>query len=423
MIKRTLFEPLKNHLYSPEISLIVGPRQAGKTTLMLQLKKHLERQGAPTLFLSLDFESDLPHFASQQALLRKLRLEFGDKKGFLFIDEIQRKENAGIFLKGVYDQGVAHKMIVSGSGSLELKEKIHESLIGRKRLFELTTITFEEFLNYRTSYRWEDKLSEFCRTEQNLLLEFLHEYLNFGGYPRLVTETVYEEKIRIIDEIYRSYLEKDITSLLRVEKLDAFRMLTTILADQVGKIINFSELCSTIGISTKTLKNYLNYLEKTFIIHRITPFFKNIRKELSKSPVIYFQDLGLRNYTLGMFGNISAPSQAGFLFQNFIFNLLKEKTSFSPVSIHFWRTKEKAEVDFVLTSGTDTFLPVEVKYKQMQKPAIPRSLRSFIKKYKPETAWIVNISLETEVVFENTRIRFLPFHELVTCEGGLRLFV
>ncbi len=413
MIKRTLFEALTKHLSQPEISLIVGPRQAGKTTLMLHLKEYLESKGYSTLFLSLDFESDLPNFASQQALIQKLILEFGDSKGYVFIDEIQRKENAGLFLKGIYDQRLPYKFIVSGSGSLELKEKIHESLIGRKRLFELTTVTLEEFINFKTSYRYADRLYEYCQAEKTKVQEILYEYLNFGGYPRLIMEKRLDEKIRIIDEIYRSYLEKDVTSLLKVEKLDAFRMLVRILADQTGKLINFAELSSTIGISTKTLKKYFEYLEKTFIIQRVTPFYKNIRKELSKSPVVYFMDMGLRNYALGMFGHVSAPSQSGFLFQNLIFNILKEKTRFSPITIHFWRTKDRAEVDFVLTAGTEP-LPVEVKFSNMKTPAITRSLRNFIKKYRPEEAWIVNLGLNTELQVESTRIKFLPFHELVT---------
>lgn len=420
MIKRTLFESLKKHLNHPEISLIIGPRQAGKTTLMLHLKEYLERHGTSTLFLSLDFESDLPYFSSQQALIRKLKLEFGDGRGHVFIDEIQRKENAGIFLKGIYDQRLPYKFIVSGSGSLELKEKIHESLIGRKRLFELTTINLEEFINFRTSYRYEDRLSEFCHAEKEVMLELLNEYLSFGGYPRLVLEKLLEEKIQIINEIYRSYLEKDVAFLMRVEKLDAFRMLIRILADQAGKLINFSELSSTIGISSKTSKNYFEFLEKTFIIHRVTPFYKNIRKELSKSPIVYFLDLGLRNYALGLFGNVSVPSQTGFLFQNLIFNILKEKIAFSPLTIHFWRTKDRAEVDFVLVSGTD-ILPVEVKYSDMKKPMINRSLRSFIKKYQPEMAWIVNLGLKTELEVENTLVMFRPFHELVTHQGTLSL--
>jgi hypothetical protein len=165
MIKRKLLKELVDHLPQKEMSLIIGPRQAGKTTLMEMLKEHIDESGERTLFLNLDIEWDRPHFESQAALLRKIQLELGQLKGYVFIDEIQRKDDAGLFLKGLFDLKLPYKFILSGSGSLELKEKIHESLVGRKRLFELSTVTFEEFINHRTDYRYEESLSDFLAIE------------------------------------------------------------------------------------------------------------------------------------------------------------------------------------------------------------------------------------------------------------------
>jgi len=124
-IKRYIFQELIEHLPKKEISLIVGPRQAGKTTLMNILQDYLNKKGEKTLFLSLDFERDIPYFKTQLALVQKLNLEFGKKKGYVFIDEIQRKENARLFLKGLYDMNLPYKFIVSGSGSVDLKEKTY----------------------------------------------------------------------------------------------------------------------------------------------------------------------------------------------------------------------------------------------------------------------------------------------------------
>lgn len=103
----------------------MGPRQAGKTTLMNILQDYLNKKGEKTLFLSLDFERDIPYFKTQLALVQKLNLEFGKKKGYVFIDKIQRKENARLFLKGLYDMKLPYKFIVSGSGSVDLKEKTY----------------------------------------------------------------------------------------------------------------------------------------------------------------------------------------------------------------------------------------------------------------------------------------------------------
>ncbi len=412
MIQRELFEELQRHLSKKEISLIVGPRQVGKTTLMHLLKDSLEKVGEKTLFLSLDFESDQPFFQSQRALISKIQLEIGKSKGYVFIDEIQRKENAGLFLKGIYDMGLPHKFIVSGSGSIELKEKIHESLVGRKRIFALNPISFKEFVNFKTDNKYKEKLLDFFTLEKEKTEEMLREYLNFGGYPRVVLEDELREKAAVIDEIYRSYLERDISYLLKVEKTEAFSSLIRVLAGQIGGLVNYSELSSTLGISIPTIKKYLGYAEKTFILRKISPFFRNVRKEITKSPIIYFYDLGLRNYILGLFGNLINPSEIGHVFQNFILNLIKEKIELSAGQIHFWRTKDRAEVDFVINTGR-YLIPVETKFKQIQKPSIPRSLRNFISKYQPKEAWVVNLGLKEKVNFNQTEIHFLPFYEIV----------
>jgi len=415
MIKRNLFEDLKQHLVQKEISLLVGPRQAGKTTLMLMLQDYLVTQGSNTLFLSLDFDSDQPFFTSQRNLVNKIQLEIGKSKGYVFIDEIQRRDDAGLFLKGLYDLNLPYKFIVSGSGSIELKEKIHESLVGRKRIFELNTVSFNEFVNYKTDYRYKDSLGSFFALEKDRTRQLLMEYLNFGGYPRLLLEEEQKEKIRIIDEIYRSYLERDISYLLRVEKTDAFRDLIKIMASQIGRLINYSELSSTLGIALQTIKKYLWYAEKTFIIQRISPYFRNTRKEITKSPVAYFYDVGLRNYALGLYGSLIHFPETGFVFQNFVFNLLKEKFLFSPAEIHFWRTKDKAEVDFVINIGQQT-LPIEVKFKELKRPEIGRSLRSFITRYQPEVAWVINMELNEKINLDKTEIHFLPFWGIVDTE-------
>ncbi|MCL4415615.1 MAG: AAA family ATPase, partial [Actinobacteria bacterium] len=220
MIKRILFNELKSHLSKKEISLIIGPRQSGKTTLMLLLKDFLIKEGERVVFLNLDVETDRSYFLSQSRLISKIQLEIGKNKGFVFIDEIQRKEDAGLFLKGIYDLNLPYKFIVSGSGSIELKEKIHESLVGRKRIFELTTLTFEEFVNFKTDYKYENNLDEFFEVENDRTKEIFEEYLYFGGYPRIVlAESILEKQIEM-NEIYQSYLEKDISFLLNIQKTE-----------------------------------------------------------------------------------------------------------------------------------------------------------------------------------------------------------
>lgn len=392
--------------------MIIGPRQAGKTTLMMLLKDFLEREGEKTLFLNLDIERDKQFLISQETLIRKIKLEFGKGKGYVFIDEIQRKEDAGVFLKGIYDMNLPYKLIVSGSGSVELKEKIHESLVGRKRIFELPTIAFQEFVDFKTGYRYENRLPSFFEVEREKTREFLEEYLNFGGYPKVILAESVEEKRKVIGEIYQSYLEKDIFYLVAAEKREAFSHLVRLMASQTGNLVNFSELSRTLGIAAPTLKDYIWYLEKTFVVRRVTPYFKNVRKEITKSPVFYFYDLGLRNYAVGEFGNAAVSRDAGFVFENFIFNIITEKTRDTATRIHFWRTKDGAEVDFVLDGGKEV-IPYEVKYRDLRTPETTRSLKSFISQYKPARGFVVHLGEKREARVNETIVTHTPFYELL----------
>ncbi|MBW2431370.1 MAG: ATP-binding protein [Deltaproteobacteria bacterium] len=412
MIKRKSFLELVDHLPQKEMSLIIGPRQAGKTTLMEMLKEHLDKIGERTLLLNLDIEWDRPHFESQAALIKKIELEIGHQHGYVFIDEIQRKEDAGLFLKGLSDLKLPYKFILSGSGSLELKQKIHESLIGRKRLFELSTVSFEEFINHRTDYRYEENLADFLTIEKDRAQQLLSEYMQFGGYPRIIMAAEKREKLRLIDEIYRSVLEKDIAYLLKLDKPDVFSALIKILGGQIGQLMNHTELASALNVSFTTVKKYLWYAQKIFLVELMAPYARNVRKEISKSPVPYFWDLGLRNYSLGLFGHLESPIEKGFVFENLVFLILRQKLKFTSAKLNYWRTKDKAEVDFVIEAG-QRLIPVEVKYKHLKQDKVPVSLRRFIDKYNPEQAYIINLDLSKIVKIKKTSLFFMPFHELL----------
>ncbi|MBN2318435.1 MAG: ATP-binding protein [Acidobacteria bacterium] len=410
MIKRFLEKEIKSHLSHPEITILVGPRQVGKTTLLMNLKKELDRSGEKTMFLNLDIERDRIHSETQEHLVKKCGLEFGERKGFVFIDEIQRKENAALFLKGLFDMGFSHKLIVSGSGSLELKAGIHESLSGRKRLFELPPVTFQEFAAYKTGYSYEERMTEFFDVEKEQARTLLDEYLNFGGYPRIVVEPLADEKFKIMDELYRSYVEKDLIYWMRIDKPDAFIRMIQRLAASSSRILNHSRIASETGLSVPTLKNYLWYAEKTFIIRTLSPFFTNRVKEIVKAPAVYFLDTGLLNYAQGIYGSAVPGRQAGFTFQNWVCTRLLEKTRTTGWHLHYWRTTDKAEVDFVLDRQKDQ-VPIEVKFSP-GRAQITRSLHAFIDKYKPAEAWVVNLNMDERIRIRETEVRFIPFYRL-----------
>lgn len=411
MIKRYIKKDIINHLNAKEITLLTGPRQVGKTTLLKEIISELKANDKKVVFFNLDIDSDAKHFETQDLLLKKTSLEIGDEDGYIFIDEIQRKPNAGIFLKGLYDKNIPYKLVATGSGSLELKEKIHESLLGRKRLFEMMPVTFMEFADYKTNYHYSGQLIDFFKLELQQAENLLNEYLNFGGYPRIVTESKADERLKIIDEIFRSYVEKDLVYLMNIERPDAFNMLLQLISSQVGQIINYNQLATQLNLSLKSLKKYLWYAEKTFSLQRITPYSTNLNKEITKAPQYYFTDIGLRNHAVGMMGNVQMGNQIGYVFQNLVYNTLKEYVAWKGWSIHFWRTTDKAEVDFIINKKYKV-LPVEVKFGKISSPTISRSFRSFLNKYHPPEAWLISPYYENEITINDTVVKFLPFYKV-----------
>ncbi len=411
MIRRTILDEIRSHLLQQEMTFITGARQVGKTTLMNFLMTDLVKTGKRALFLSMDFEADAPYFESQIKLIGRIRLEFGDQPGFVFLDEIQRKDNAGIFLKGLYDMNLPWKFIISGSGSIELKEKIYESLSGRKRIFELTPVSFHEFLDFRTDYKYTGRLTDFIRINNPRALELLNEYLNFGGYPRVITSGTVREKMLTINEIFQSYIDRDIRQMIKGEQPEAFKRIIRLLATQTGQMVNLSNLSNDARQSTPTLQKHLWLAQKTYFIRLIEPYFNNPTKEITKSPVIYYADHGMRNFAINTFGNFQSPHDYGFVFQNLVANTLISGLYGSPFSVHYWRTTDKAEVDFIIARQNDP-IAVEVKFSAMKKPAISRSLRSFIERYNPSIVWIVNLSLSCSLQIGSSEVRFMPFFDL-----------
>ncbi len=411
-IKRSIKTKILQHLNLPEITLIVGPRQVGKTTLISEISDELKEQGERTLTLNLDIQDDFVLLETQSKLIKRLELEFGTEKGYVFIDEVQRKEDAGRFFKGIYDMKLPYKFILTGSGSVELKEKISESLAGRKRMFEMYPVTFLEFINYKTNYKYSDRLDDFLLNNDPRFETLFTEYFQFGGYPRIILAETSDSKRLEMQEIYNSYLEKDIVQLLKVQKTEAFSKLITLLASQIGQGINIEEFSNTLGLDSDTIRNYLWYLEKTFIIQICRPFYTNARSELTKTPICYFLDIGLRNYILNRFSNQDLQLTGGHLFENFIFNHINAKFNELDPTINYWRTKDGAEIDFIFKVGAK-LIPIEAKFSRLNKTTIGKAIHSFIDKYNPHKSYIINLSLDDSIDINSTTVLFSPIHKFL----------
>jgi predicted AAA+ superfamily ATPase len=214
-----------------------------------------------------------------------------------------------------------------------------------------------------------------------------------------------------LKEIFTSYIEKDIKKFLEIKNENAFIRLITLLSASIGSLINMSEISNTLPIHQVTLDNYFYYLEQTFLIDRLRPYFKNTRKEIIKSPKEYFNDLGIRNFAINNFNNLNIRENKGFIFENFVYLILKEKLG-SDYKINFWRTKAGAEVDFIILKDLRP-IPIESKAKYFKKPSITQSMRSFINTYKPEIAFVINSNLNEEIKIDNSIVRFMDIKRFV----------
>lgn len=423
LFPRKILAEITQYLNGREIILLVGARQVGKTSILYLVMDELIKRGTPEGnihyfdledFNILDvFNSGVKRFISYLSALGK------DIKGrtYIFVDEIQYMNNPTNFLKLLADHHKNLKLIVSGSSTLEIRQKFKDSLAGRKVVFEIYPLDFYEFLVFKKEKRLYDALLKSDirhitrKTEaENIparffiedMARYFNEYLIFGGYPRIVIEAEHNKKVSYLMDIYNSYVKKDIKDIMRVDNVTAFNNLLKALALQVGSLANITELCSAVKLARETVERYLFLLENTFIIKTVTPFSSNPRKEISRMSKIYFVDTGLRNIVIRNFNNPNERPDIGALVENCICsNLLKNLALLE--EMHFWRTLAKNEVDFVLVKDKK-IRPVEVKYTAFKSPRVPIGMRYFQKDYESDEG----IVLTKDYFGKAERAIFLP---------------
>ena len=374
MFYRELYKKLEKHLNHKNYTIITGARQVGKTSLLKQLFQHLKTIDEEVVLLNLEDKSLLNSlnkdvksvFNHVQFIPQKIIDGKAKKRIFLLIDEIQYLDDPTNFLKFLYDEYEYNvKVVATGSSAFYLDTKFNDSLAGRKRIFRLYPLSFNEFLIFKRQDKINNEIfygvqepsyvSQYGNTTYKLFLE----YLTYGGYPAIVLEEDREEKKWLLEELKNSYLRKDITDA-GVEKEAKFMLLVQLLADQIGNLVNRNELGNTLGLDNKTVDKYLFILEKSFHIDLVKPFFKNLRKELTKMPKVYFNDIGLRNAILGNFDNALNRLDKGALFENFVYNQLRIKHD--RFKLKYWRTASGNEVDLVIEERFNQGYALEVKW-------------------------------------------------------------
>lgn len=412
-IHRELEKEIKPFLKRKEILAIVGARQVGKTTFLEYLFSELKKRKRIEL-LTFEKEKDLSLFDDIE--------DFKDYyKDFeiLIIDEFHYAKDGGKKLKYLFDT-TKTKFIISGSSSLELTFETGRYLVGRMFKFLLHPFSFREFLLTKDKKLFEilisrfpdilsfeaDPQKAFGQEINTRLQKYFEEYLIFGGYPKVVLAQTQKEKIKILESILENYLLREIKALLNLKTQRELLKISEFLATQIGNLLNYKELSNTSGLKYQDVLNHLKILENTFIVGFLKPFYKNPRTELVKTPKIYFQDSSFRNYLLSDFKEFKKRNDIGALVENFVFGALI-KRGYS--KINFWRTKSKAEIDFVVQRQGE-IIPIEVKYSLS--PSLGKNFYSFIEKFSPKRGYILTQGFFRIQKIKKTKIYFLPVYYL-----------
>lgn len=344
MKKRLLFDEISKQINHKNAIVIVGSRQVGKTTLMKQIFDEVESRSK--LWFDFDNPLDQKIFEDidyKNIYERMLKMVNNNKERlFIFIDEIQNYPEITKVIKYFIDYyGV--KFIVTGSSSFYLKNLFPESLSGRKFLYQLSPLSFREYLYFRDKIvRADAIISDINNVIKNydyLLCKKLEsdyeEYLKFGGFPEVVLIDDNETKKQILKNIFASFFEKDIQIIADYKNIRELRDLILLLVPRVGSLIDVTRISSELGISRVKIYSYLEFLEKTFMIKLISKFSKGIDRSVAGGKKIYFNDTGILN-AIGYVND----SQ---LFENAVVNQL---APFGELS--FYNKKNKAEIDVIL---------------------------------------------------------------------------
>lgn len=368
-IERELERKLIPRLDNPKALFILGARQVGKTTLLKRLMEHLGT--GRSLYFDLEEPASLSLFSSDlDRVLTRLRFDRLDptERTYIFIDEIQYLNDFSKTVKILVDHhSDEFKLVMTGSSSLLIKQQFSESLAGRKEVLILHPLTFGEFCNFKNEGKIAQELGTELDPARNPLLSMtgklealMEEYIVYGGFPEVVLLEKPQLKIELLNEIVSSYLIKDIRHILQIEKLQEFNKLLRVLASSIAKEMNISELSRNVGLHRESVQKYLMALEESFIIGTITPFYSNLDKELRKMPKVYMTDTGLRNMLINDFRALESRPDRGELVENgFYLSLVQARELTS--KIHYWKTKQGNEIDFVLKSQ-DWITAFEVKY-------------------------------------------------------------
>jgi len=400
ILRHNYLQKIKNALEFVPIIVLTGARQVGKTTLMRSL--NLEGK---QLFLNGQNPEIIELFGKYSVIVAYLKSELDQNlEGILFIDEFQYIPDISTMLKLLADENPRLKIICSGSSSLDIMGKVTESMTGRVRIIPVFSLSFKEYIQFQDQALFEKfeqyKLSDPVEIIDKRIPMLLEEYLLYGGLPKVALATKITDKTELLNDIYQTYLLKDVRNYIRNEDFVGFNKLLKLLALQNGNLVNINTLSREAAMQYKKAENFLHILDQMYIIKLISPYVSNKRKEITRMKKIYFTDIGLRNIILNDFQDIEYRHDKGALFENFVY-LEVAKELIRPENIFFYRTKDGLEIDFLLNT-TRAIIPFESKFQSFKRPQGILALKKF-KLIEPfDSAYLVNKDLgatEDDVIF------------------------
>lgn len=350
MYTRGIYRKLLTHLEKKQVTVITGMRRVGKSTAVKYLLEHAGHKN----HLYLDCERveirallNQPDYEGIREALELQGLDFS-KPCLIAIDEIQLVSGLPSLIKYLYDTyGI--KFVVTGSSAYYMKNTFSESLAGRKRIFEMLPLSFREFLEFRSD--WKDVFEKqnwrtFNGHWYDQAKEWYDEYMRYGGFPEVVLEKKVEDKKELLLDILNSYIELDVKLLADFTAGEELFKLCKLLAARAGNKVDYSKLSSVSGISRHKITEYIQLLEQTYFIYQLSPFTKNIDKEISQQKKMYFADTGLLQ--------VLAENQlsSGQIFENAIAAQLKPLGE-----LQYYQKKSGQKIDFIFQGK----MAIEVK--------------------------------------------------------------
>lgn len=347
MIERDLTAELRQAAAEYPVVTLLGPRQAGKTTLA--------RMTFP----------DKPWVSLEDPDVR-IAAEV-DPRGFLgqypagaILDEVQRLPVLLSYLQGIVDrQGGKGRFILTGSHQPRLHEAIGQSLAGRTAVLTLWPFSFRELGQYRAN--WDP-----------------YELIVRGCYPRVHEENL--DPRRFFNSYLQTYVERDVRELIQLRDLSAFQKFLVLLAGRVGQVVNLASLANDAGVSSTALRNWLSVLKASYVIFELQPYFENINKRVIKSPKLYFADVGLAAFLLGIQTGEQASRDPlrGALYENLVIaDALKSFCNAGKrPDLFFYRDSHGNEVDLLIRDA-GTLTPVEIKSSSTFNSDFLKGIRNF----------------------------------------------